>query len=381
MKLVYPGMVRLRLDSYGHVDVAHTSEFDTNQFDTTEQALDWLDAELPTLQAAAIHAAAQGNTPRYAWQLADQLRGYFLLRRNTLAWLTTGETGLAAAQQAGDIQAQAAMHQSLGQAAWSAGQHQKAVIHYRQARQLAEQAQWNIAVAYAHRGIGQVETDLGLLKQAEASYAEGMRISKLHGFEYVQAVILNDVGSLCHYQGALIQALDCFRESLRINKRLGHHTSAGLNRHNIAMILRQQGQFAAAREHLHEQLANDRARRSPIHTLATLDELSQLHTQVAEHDDALSTAREALQLARQCADPRAEAAVLDTLAEALAAAGATADARQHFQAALTIAAQRSYPSYVIRAQSACHMPTTTTACSPQPNKVQCRPWRVHVATH
>jgi hypothetical protein len=80
----------------------------------------WLDAERANLVAAVQHAAEHGPQPA-AWLLADALRGYFWLRRWTVEWAVAAGAGLAAAERADDLRAQAAGQLSLGGASQTIG--------------------------------------------------------------------------------------------------------------------------------------------------------------------------------------------------------------------------------------------------------------------
>jgi hypothetical protein len=68
-----------------------------------------LDAELPNLVAACIHAAGDGPSPA-AWLIADALRGYCYYRRDLASWGIIAGTALRAATAAGDQTGQARKH-------------------------------------------------------------------------------------------------------------------------------------------------------------------------------------------------------------------------------------------------------------------------------
>lgn len=338
MRHVYPEMVRLP------VDVPKAAPFASE-----EAALAWLDAELTGL-TAAVGAAAHGPAPHRAWQIADQLRGYFFLRRQVVPWLATGRAGRAAAERAGDVQARAAMYQTTGQAYWSISQHESALAEYERAAALAEEAGWLVGLAYQWHNIGLVQAELGRLDEAQESYRRALRVGWGPEFDHVRAVTLNDLGTLCHERGLLTDAAAHFTEALAVNQGASRRPSAMANQANLGMVLRQLGDHENARRHLTAALEHFRRTGSPKAELSVLDELSQLHTQCDEPEAAVATATRALDLTRRLGDRRSEAALLSTLGSALLCAGAVADAGDRFAQSLALAGQLSSPYFEVQAR-------------------------------
>ncbi|MCY1143582.1 tetratricopeptide repeat protein [Actinoplanes sp. Pm04-4] len=327
--LVYPAMVRL----------PHEPAI---TFDSADSALAWLDAELDGI-VATVRLGGE-----YAWRIADQLRGYFFVRRTAVPWLETAEAGLAAADESGDDRARAAMHQTLGQANWSTGRHQEALRHYRTGQTLAEQAGWLEAAAYLRHNIGLVQAELGHVTDAQESFEQALEVSSRHGFAHVEAVTLNDLGAMCSDQGRLTEAADYFGRALTINSAQGRQQSELSNRNNLGMVLRQLGDHDGALEHLTIALNAYRARGEPHGELAVLDELSQAYDHRGDHRAAVRAAREGLDLTRHIGDRRAEAALLTTTGEALLGAGSPTEALHHFDDSHALATELSYPYFRTR---------------------------------
>jgi tetratricopeptide (TPR) repeat protein len=81
-----------------------------------DDALAWLETELPNLAAAAIHAAEHGPAP-FAWHLANGLAGFMHTRRSGVEQLALARAGLRAAEIADHPLGQAVCHISMGLAA------------------------------------------------------------------------------------------------------------------------------------------------------------------------------------------------------------------------------------------------------------------------
>jgi DNA-binding SARP family transcriptional activator len=165
MRLVYPGMVRLPTDT----------DADPMCFADVDAATQWLDEEVRTL-VALIDAVAGGAHRARSWELADQLRGYFFVRRDAESWLATGGTGLAAAEAAGDERAQAAMHQTLGQAHWSVGAHEEALRSYQRGVRAARRSGWAVGEAYLMHNLGLVHAQLGRTAEAHDLHRDALRV-------------------------------------------------------------------------------------------------------------------------------------------------------------------------------------------------------------
>ncbi|GHJ52183.1 XRE family transcriptional regulator [Nonomuraea sp. TT08I-71] len=338
MRLIYPDMVRLP-----------TEVPEVTPFEDDAAAFAWLDEELSGL-TAVMRAAADSTCPARAWQLADQLRGYFFVRRLAAPWLATGQVGLAAAERAGDPLARAAMHQTIGQAYWSVGDHQLALTEYERAAALSEEAGWLVGLAYQLHNVGLVQAGMGRLDAAQESYRRALATGQGSEFHHVHAVTLNDLGTLCHERGQLSDAAVHFAEALSLNHGASRRQSVMANRANLGMVLRQLGDHATARTHLEAVLEYYRGVGSPIGELSILDELSQLHAQCDEPEAAVATATRALELTRELADRRSEAALLSTLGSALLSAGAVAEAAVRFGESLALAGQLSYPYFEVQAR-------------------------------
>nr|WP_230416874.1 BTAD domain-containing putative transcriptional regulator [Micromonospora tarapacensis] len=338
MQLVYAEMVRLPVDV----------ELGPSPFPDTDAAMAWLNEEIDNL-VAGIEAAAAGPHRARAWQLADQLRGYFFVRRDAVAWLASGEAGLAAAEAAGDERAQAAMHQTIGQAYWAIGRPEPAGEAYGRGVAAAARSGWLVGEAYLVHNLGLVHAERGRLDEAEALYQRTLRISTGPGFDHIRAVTLNDLGTMCQERGEFHEAVRYFEAALAINRGAARRPSSIANRANLGMVLRQLEDFDAARGHLDAALEHYRATGSRNGQMAVLDELSQLYRQLGEWFPAVETAVAALRIARELRDVRSEAGILNTLGFALLGTRAVSDAQERFTEALALSRRYGYRYYEAQA--------------------------------
>ncbi|MGC4881072.1 BTAD domain-containing putative transcriptional regulator [Micromonospora sp. DT43] len=338
MTLFYADMVRLPVD----VDVTDA------MFPDLDAATAWLNEEAGNL-LAAVEAAAVDGHPARSWQLADQLRGYFFVSGDVVAWLASGSAGLAAAEAEGDVRAQAAMQQTIGQARWAAGKHRLAADAYRRGIAAAQRSGWLVGEAYLLHNLGLVLAELGQLNEAQELYQRALDLGTGPEFEHIRAVTLNDLGTMCHERGQLVEAANYLKSAQRLNEKSARHPSAMVNRHNLGLVLRQLEDFETARAHFGAVLEYSRRTASPMRELSVLDELSQLDRQCNEWVSAVNNAVEALRLARQQRNLRAEAAVLNTLGYALLGSRAVDDARSRFMESLSISRKNGFQYFECQA--------------------------------
>jgi DNA-binding SARP family transcriptional activator/tetratricopeptide (TPR) repeat protein len=331
MRLIYAEMVRLPLEI----------EPEAGAFADVDAARRWLDEEIDGV-VAGIATAAGGPHRGRAWQLADQLRGYFFVTRDAVAWLATGHAGLAAAEAAGDLRAQAAMHQTIGQAHWSVGRLKQADEAYRKGVDAARRSGWRIGEAYLLHNLGVVHGNLARTDEAQALYHRVLGLCTSAEYDHVRAVTLNDLAVISSEQGRLAEAADYLRVALAINQGAARLPSAMANRVNLGMVLRQLGEFDAAREHFDTALRHFSGIASRSGRMAVLDELGQLYCQTGGWMAAVRAATEAVELARELEDLRSLAGVLNTLGAALLGAEAVTEARECFTEALRLSDENGF---------------------------------------
>jgi tetratricopeptide (TPR) repeat protein len=314
--------------------------------DLDDRATEWLDQELPAIVAAVEHAAVHGPR-RLAWLLADQLRGFFFGNRHAVHWLATGQAGLAAARAEDDRLAQAAMHQTLGQAYWSIGEFARSLEDYHDGARLAQEVGWQAGAAYMRHNIGLVQLALGQRADAHDSYLRALSLSRGHGLRYVEAVTLNDLGMLRWETGELTEAAEFLDAALRLNREDGNTNGTVANLINLGTVLRELGRLPEARAQL--ELVIQLCEGARYSLLGVRDELSQIYASSGRVDDAIAFAEEALALARETQDRAYEAAVLTTLGEALLAGGRTTEAVTHLRLSHALACEVGAPFCQIRA--------------------------------
>ncbi|WP_165949383.1 BTAD domain-containing putative transcriptional regulator [Kribbella turkmenica] len=326
---VYPHLVRLgkRAGPLG-------------SFLSDRQALAWLDDELSALQAIVADTALSGDRS-LSWRIADQLRGYFLIRRDVDGWLPTARSGLAAASAAADDTAKVAMLINRGQALGAVGRDEDALADGLAGHALAVAVGWTTAAAYLAHQVGWLQLERGELVDADLWVRRALELSQDDRDGHVRAVVLNSLGMTRLYQGELQEAADLFASASRINPT-GQRNSTLSIRGNLASALRQLGATDRASALLCEVLEGYRRRSYLRGELSTLDELARLSGQRGDGAAALRTALRAHHLALIVRDRKAQAQTASTVAQAHLTLGDVPVATEWIEDCLAIA-RGTYP--------------------------------------
>ncbi|MFI7063792.1 BTAD domain-containing putative transcriptional regulator [Kribbella sp. NPDC050124] len=304
-------------------------------FSSESAALEWLDDELPAL-LAVVTDPAYPNDQGLSWRIADQLRGYFLIRRDADGWLTAAQAGLAAAITAGDRTAQAAMLINRGQAYGAIGREEDALPDCLAGHALAVAVGWTTGAAYLAHQVAWLQQERGKLVEAEHWMHRALALSEDEANGHVRAIALNGLGMTRLYQGQLQESADLFTAALRISES-GREMSALTIRGNLASALRQLGATERAAELLNDVL-NAYEHRSYLRgELSTLDELARYYAQCGDGPAALQAALRAHHLAIVVRDRKAQAQTASAVAQAYLTLGDVPTATEWIEDCLTIA--------------------------------------------
>ncbi|GAB2602905.1 BTAD domain-containing putative transcriptional regulator [Kribbella endophytica] len=261
--------------------------------------------------AAGVTDSASGDR-RVTWQIADQLRGYFLMRRDADGWLQVAQAGTTAAKEAGDHRAYVAMLINRAQALSAAGLDDDSLADGLAGHVLAVAVGWAAAAGYTAHQIGWHHLERGNLREAAHWMSRALEWAEPAG--HLRAVVLNGLGMTRLYQGELRDAAELFADALRGNA-IGRPEAALIIRGNLGGALRQLGEVDRAADLLCDVLDAYRQQSYPRGELSTLDELARLHLQRDDAPAALDLALRAHDLAITGRDRKAQAQTTATVAQ------------------------------------------------------------------
>jgi DNA-binding SARP family transcriptional activator/tetratricopeptide (TPR) repeat protein/DNA-binding XRE family transcriptional regulator len=315
-----------------------------------EDAFAWIAREEAGLVSTVERASGDPERRLLAVELADELRGYFMVRRHIDEWSRVVDAGLSAAEALGDDAQIAAMLLGRAQLSEAIGRDGDTMTHSLRAFRLAAGAGWDEAAAYLAHSIGWTYSLLGHLDDAENWYDEASTRSRDAGSGHVEAMALNALGILRCHQARYAESRHLLERAITANEHHGRHASILVNRGNLARTLRMLGDVARARAHVDGVLSGFRDRGDLRGEASTLDELAQIHLHTGRTGEALAVGRRAVQLAADLGDTRLEGRLGCTLGEAFLAHGDLASAAYWFSYAREIAAPLPYPALDLRAR-------------------------------
>jgi DNA-binding SARP family transcriptional activator/tetratricopeptide (TPR) repeat protein len=255
-RCLHPQFLRMELPDLGDVPPPP-------RFADRRSAAAWFDTQRAGLVKLlrSVDAGADGDTePNPAvWLLADTLRGYFWLRRDTNSWKTVATIALRAAERAGHARGQAAAHQSLGLAEFTAGRTWECLSHLELALQLTRRAGWREGEAAALSNLAGLSTDLGRLEQA-AEYLDGaIALNDAMGRTNSQAQPLHGRGEVLYAMGRLRDANSSCRKALALSRKISAPDSIARVGNTLAAISSDLGEQREALELAEESLQEYRA--------------------------------------------------------------------------------------------------------------------------
>ncbi|GAA3876007.1 BTAD domain-containing putative transcriptional regulator [Streptomyces sedi] len=156
-------------------------------------ALAWCDEERATLLALPELALAHG-LHRHAWYLPWTLFSYFSTRRLFDAWVSAGETALAAATALRDPAAEGRALNLLGPAYVEVGRTKEAEAVFRRAVAVFRAARDEYSEAAVANNLGTLHIDLGAFGEALNDFTRARELYGRAGSTFKEAVALAGIG-------------------------------------------------------------------------------------------------------------------------------------------------------------------------------------------
>jgi tetratricopeptide (TPR) repeat protein len=208
---------------------------------TAAGALDWLDRERHNLHAVVRLAARQGF-PAAAWQLADAMWPLWLYQGHYSEQLRVSRTGLRAARDCQDADAQAKMLDRVGITAWHLGRLEEAAGSFRQAGTL-----WR-GLGDARRVTGSARK-LGWIAAASGDVDKAIRLYRcaLRGYQRPGAGTAREAALTMIDLGTALTAAGDDQEAVTVLRDAARQLDGQPDPYNQARALAAFGRALAAR--------------------------------------------------------------------------------------------------------------------------------------
>ncbi|MCB0009162.1 MAG: tetratricopeptide repeat protein, partial [Anaerolineales bacterium] len=186
------------------------------------------------------------------------------------------------------------------------------------------------------------------LPAAADAYNRCVALARQYGDHQAVGAALADLGALTGQQGDLLGAQAHYQQALQIAREQGDQLVMAMTLSNLGNVTLDLGLFEEADNYLEQALAISQAN-GILRTQGSVKiHQARLALLAGNLDQALATAQQALQIARDVADISYEVEALILLGRA-ALAGEMADATAHFTAARTLAQQYDLPALAAEA--------------------------------
>jgi len=239
--------------------------------DSAATAMAWLEAERVNLLAAAGYAVTH-DWPVHAWQLPYTLSRLFWLLADRDSWLATHEAATPVVRRLKDPLAQFVTLHNLGVVLTLHERYDEALEAEREALSVSRRQGHGEWQARAYTSIANILTSTGRAGEAEVQYLRAAEISKRTGSLFAEANNLHNLACLYAGEQRHTEAVQQLRAAMDIYRELGDAVgqTAGLSTLAESLIALGQGPDAltAAKEALevaveassvyHQGIAHDR---------------------------------------------------------------------------------------------------------------------------
>ncbi|HEY4019681.1 MAG TPA: BTAD domain-containing putative transcriptional regulator [Pseudonocardiaceae bacterium] len=296
----------------------------------------WVELEDRNLHALVNHAAENGPNP-YAWHIADAMTSPLALAPRFGEWVTVSQTGLRAAEQAGDREGEGIMLISLGHAYNTTGRVDLAIEILSRALTLYQELDQPRRQLVCYHTLGMSFLWMGRLTPAVEDLTASLELSTRLNYAYYRNSSVHGLGVAHRYLGQLDTALEQLTQSLKFGAENGDPYGQANWMFSLGLTYWDLGRFDEAVEQLTETLNTYEQINNDFGISRCLVGLASAYAQQERTETALTTARRGLLLARQVKHRRTEVDALNVLGGLYVELDDLTQAKENFRAALVAA--------------------------------------------
>jgi transcriptional regulator with XRE-family HTH domain/tetratricopeptide (TPR) repeat protein len=283
---------------------------------TAEQARAWLDAERASF-APIVESAVADGAPDHAIKLAATLFRYFDMYGYYPEAALIHGLAYRAAQETGDLRAQADALTSLGGSGIWQGLHAESIGQLEHALAIGRQAGDPHCESRSLHILGLAELMSGRLEAAARHEELALALFRQLADSTGEGRALNNLASIAKRKGHFQQAIEIHQQALELSRRIGDQTLESYQLGGLADVYRRLGRIDQAIAALTEALPLYH-KTSDARALAVgLSELAAMHLKAGDQDKATSLGREAVAVVRQVGDLSGLAEPMNALADLL----------------------------------------------------------------
>jgi DNA-binding SARP family transcriptional activator/tetratricopeptide (TPR) repeat protein len=300
----------------------------------------WLDTEQPSLIAAAVQAADNGQ-PRYTTRFSATLFRYLYTNGRYPEAISLHTCARKAAYEIGDRAGETEALIQLGCIERLQGRYEQAIGHLQEALILTRETGDLSARARALGSLGLVEWNQGLYDTAAGHYRKALALHRENGDRTGEIRTLGNLGVIDAMQGRFQQAIDHLQQVLVLSRQCGDQIGEAHALDNLGDAYLDLGCLPEAASHLEQALALHRAAGDRSSEANVLTSMGSVCFRQGHHRAAADNYRKAWELADTIGERACQARALNGLGQVAQDAGDSVRAHTHHADALAIAAQIS----------------------------------------
>ncbi|MEJ3749426.1 tetratricopeptide repeat protein [Actinomycetes bacterium KLBMP 9797] len=216
-------------------------------------ALDWLDAELPNLLAAARYAT-EHDRPDHVLHLSTILHRHLRSRSRYTDAETLHHQALSAARATGHQAGEVDALNGLGQVHRLQGRHAEATHNREQALRIARATGYLAGELEALTGLGHIDRLQGRHAEATQHLEQALGIARATGHRPGELDALTALGHIHAQLGRYAQAADHYQQALQIARGTGNRHGELITLTGLGQVHRRQGRHAQAIGHYEQVL-------------------------------------------------------------------------------------------------------------------------------
>jgi DNA-binding SARP family transcriptional activator/tetratricopeptide (TPR) repeat protein len=304
------------------------------EFADVAEAVSWMDHECPNVFAAIVDAA-DGGFREFAWPMAEALRPYLVTTGKYRAeGLAACDAALRASVRAGNIPAQAAIHNTIGAVHYRHADPTRALHHFT-AELRAHRASGSVGgQARILIALGNIHNLAGNLRQAADHVTEGLGLAEAAGNEQLVRFGLLNLSFVEFCRGNLVRAEELGRRNLSSGFSAdGESVTEVAVRRILGQALQLQGRLDEAYEEINRALELCGRSSAPHYEAKVLAVKASWFLDRGELVPAMEHARAAVALAVESGSPNSQVDGLIALAAVHQASGDHRQAVAHYEQA------------------------------------------------
>jgi len=257
---------------------------------SADEAVKWLEKAKEDFERLGVESELSPTLEKLAYIHCHQRSDY------TKA-LVCSEQHMRLAEKLEDQASKSAALENLGLVHWHRGEHDRALEHLGQARDIAAEIDYKRGVIHVNNDMAGVLAERGDYAEAIERLDEAFEVASEIGYQQQVGVIVGNAGELCARQGDYPRALACSERALRIAARLGDWTGILDAVGRIGTICAAEGRHSEAHALFDRAIAMSRAVDDRWVLCESLLDKAELYAGEDRPDEAKTFAQEALAVA------------------------------------------------------------------------------------